>query len=595
MSQFFKFVFASCLGTVLAGVVLFFLGFSAIVGMASKAGDAQPVSIKSNSVLELDFKDLIPEKTNNTEMDPFDVEQQDVVGLNDMVNTIRKAKDDADIKGIYINAPAVVAGKATSSVVRAALNDFKTSGKFIVSYANFYSQGAYYIASVADSILVNPSGGTDFRGLSSMTAYYKGLLDKLDVKYRIFYVGRFKSATEPFRADKMSEENRVQVREYLNGLYDIFVRDIAASRKMSEGDVRKIADDFKGWSAESALKAGLVDRIAYEDQVMDMMRRYIGLDKDAKLNRIDFADYYKARGKKTDFSVKDKIAIIYAEGTIMDGDNNEPGSVYDGKYIKILRKIRQDDNIKAIVLRVNSPGGSALASDNILREIDLCKAAGKSVVVSMGDVAASGGYYIACHADSIFAEPNTITGSIGVFGMVPILQQTMKENLGITYDTVRTGRFSAFGTPFIDFSPEEQQLIQSRVEKIYEDFLSRVSEGRHKTRDQVHEIAQGRVWTGTRAKELGLVDELGGLDRALASAAKLAGIEKYRTAEYPRTPTGIEQLIERFTKKKDRDDSVKSWLVRTELNELYPIYKSLRDIRRTEGIQARMPFELMVY
>lgn len=594
MSQFFKFVFASCLGTILAGILLLFIGIGMVSSLASLAGESQAVAIRPNSVLELDFSTVIPEKTNNVEMSPFDLEQKDVVGLTDMVKTIRKAKSDPDIKGIYINAPAAQMGKATASVLRQALTDFKSEGKFVVAYANFYSQGAYYLVSAADSILVNPSGGVDFRGLSSMNAYYKGLLEKMDIDYRIFYVGKFKSATEPYRFDKMSDENRLQVREYLNGLYDVFIGDIAASRRIEPSELRNIANEFKGWTAQSALAARLVDRVAYEDEALQLMKNKIGLDKDAKLERVDFNDYYKARGKNTDFSVSDKIAVVYAEGTIMDGDNTQPGDVYDEKYMKILRKLRKDDHIKGIVLRVNSPGGSAMASDNILREIDLCKEAGKPVVVSMGDVAASGGYYIACHADSIFAQPNTITGSIGVFGMIPILQRTMKENLGVTYDTVLTGKYSAFGTPFIDFSPEEKQLIQTRVEKIYEDFLSRVSEGRKKTRDQIHEIAQGRVWTGARAKELGLVDELGGLDRAIASAAALAGIEKYRTAEYPRTPNSLEQLMDKLTKKKNREENVQAWIVRSELQEMYPLYKALRDMRRTQGIQARLPYELLI-
>lgn len=594
MSQFFKFVFASCLGTLLAGILLLFIGIGMVSSLASLAGESQAVAIRPNSVLELDFSTVIPEKTNNVEMSPFDLEQKDVVGLTDMVKTIRKAKSDPDIKGIYINAPVAQMGKATASVLRQALTDFKSEGKFVVAYANFYSQGAYYLVSAADSILVNPSGGVDFRGLSSMNAYYKGLLEKMDIDYRIFYVGKFKSATEPYRFDKMSDENRLQVREYLNGLYDVFISDIAATRRIEPSELRNIANEFKGWTAQSALAARLVDRVAYEDEALQLMKDKIGLDKDAKLERVDFNDYYKARGKNTDFSVSDKIAVIYAEGTIMDGDNTQPGDVYDEKYMKILRKLRKDDHIRGIVLRVNSPGGSAMASDNILREIDLCKEAGKPVVVSMGDVAASGGYYIACHADSIFAQPNTITGSIGVFGMIPILQRTMKENLGVTYDTVLTGKYSAFGTPFIDFSPEEKQLIQTRVEKIYEDFLSRVSEGRKKTRDQIHEIAQGRVWTGARAKELGLVDDLGGLDRAIAAAAALAGIEKYRTAEYPRTPNSLEQLMDKLTKKKNRDENVQAWIVRSELQEMYPLYKALRDMRRTQGIQARLPYELLI-
>ncbi len=266
----------------------------------------------------------------------------------------------------------------------------------------------------------------------------------------------------------------------------------------------------------------------------------------------------------------------------------------DGKYVKMLRKIRKDPNIKAIVLRVNSPGGSSLASDNILRELDLCKQAGKPIVVSMGDVAASGGYYIACHADSIFAEPATITGSIGVFGMIPILEKTMRNKLGITFDTVRTQKFAAFGSTVYDFSPEESKLIQDRVDWIYQDFIGKVAVGRHKTPEQVHEIAQGRVWSAAKAKEIGLVDDLGGLDRALAAAAKLAKIEKYRTTEYPQTKSGIEQFIDQITKKKDRDDSVRAWALKQELGEFYPIYKTMKGIKQNNGILFRMPYDLSI-
>jgi protease IV len=595
MNQFFKFLFASCLGTALALLLLTFIGFSMISGLISKASESEKVVLKPNSILELNFESLIPEKTNNTVMDPFDVDQPDIVGLTDMVNMIEKAKEDPDIKGIYLNASTVMAGKATASVLREALINFKSSGKFVVSYANYYTQGAYYIASAADSVLLNPVGGVDFRGLSSMIAFYKGMLDKLDIQFKVFYAGKFKSATEPFRSDKMSEENRLQIREYLNGMYDIFVRNIAAGRKMPEAELRRIADEYEGRSAQTALKSRLIDRIAYEDQAFDLMKERIGLDKNEKLHRITLEEYYRVKGAKTDFSTKDKIAVVYAEGTLMDGENNEPGEIYDGKYVQMLRKIRKDNSIKAVVLRINSPGGSVLASENILREIHLIKEAGKPVVTSMGDYAASGGYYIACNSDSIFAEPNTLTGSIGVFGMVPILQKTMKENLGITYDTVRTGRFSAFGTPFYDFSPEESKIIQDRVEWVYEDFLQKVATGRNKTRDQIHEIAQGRVWPGLKAKEIGLVDAIGGLDRALNAAAKLAGLEKYRTAEYPRTKTGWEQIMDRFTKSKDRDSDVQGWIIRSELAEFYPTYKTLRDMRRTKGLQARLPYDLVIF
>ncbi|MDX1913179.1 MAG: signal peptide peptidase SppA [Saprospiraceae bacterium] len=595
MNQFFKFLFASCLGTALALVLLFFLGIGLVSSLAGSASQQEKVKIRPNSVLELKFTNPIPEKTNNLPMDPFAIEQDDVLGLTDMVAAIERAKTDPDIKGIYINATYLNAGKATSSVLRNALADFKTSGKFVVSYANYYTQNAYYIASVSDSILLNPVGMVDFRGLASTIMFYKGMLDKLDIEMKIFYAGKFKSATEPFRLDKMSDENRMQVREYLSGLYEVFIRDIAAGRNISENDLRRLADQYVGREAKTALENRLVDRIAYEDEAFDLMKNKIGLDKKEKLYRVSVEDYAAAKGKKTNFSVKDKIAVVYAEGTIADGAEGDPGDVYDGKYVKILRKLRQDDNVKAIVLRVNSPGGSVLASENILREIQLCRQAGKPVVVSMGDVAASGGYYIACQADSIFAEPNTITGSIGVFGIVPNLQKTMKENLGITMDTVRTGRYSAFGTPFIQFSPEEEQMIQASIDQIYEDFLQKVATGRHMTRDQVHEIAQGRVWTGTRALEIGLVDGLGGLDRAMASAAKLANLDKYRTVEYPRTSKGFEQFVEQLTKKDNDDEGVKGWVVRRELGEMYPVYKTLRDFRKNQGVQARLPYDLVIY
>lgn len=594
MSQFFKFLFASCLGTALALILLAFIGFSMLAGLAGKATEGKKVAVKANSVLDLDFKTLIPEKTNNVPMDPFNLDQQSVLGLTDMVAAIRRAKDDPDIKGIYINATYIMAGKATSATLRAALKDFKSSGKFIVSYANYYTQGAYYLASVSDSILLNPVGAVDFRGYSSMIAFYKGLLDKLDVQMKIFYAGKFKSATEPFRLDKMSDENRLQVREYLAALYGIFISDVAASRKIPEDELRRIADRFDGRSAETALQARLIDRIAYEDEAFSLIKKKIGLEDKDKLNRISIEDYFENRAKKFDFSTKDKIAVVYAEGTIRDGDRGEPGDIYDGQYVSILRGIRKDDAVKAVVLRINSPGGSVLASENILREVQLCRKAGKPVVVSMGDLAASGGYYIACQADSIFAEPGTITGSIGVFGMIPILQKTMKDNLGITYDTVRTGKYSAFGTPFYDFSPDESAIIQTRIESIYEDFLKKVAEGRHKTRDQVHEIAQGRVWPGAKARQIGLVDDIGGLDRAIAAAARLSGVEKYRTSEFPRTKTGFEQLIDQLTHRKDKDDNVTAAFIRSELGDLYPAYKTLRDIRRNQGIQARLPYELII-
>ncbi len=594
MSQFLKFLFASCLGTALALGLLFSIGIGWAVSMAGSASEKEKVNISHNSVLELDFKKPIPEKTNNLPMDPFDFEQEDLLGLSDMVAGIQRAKEDPDIKGIYLNASIVMLGKASAATLRNALADFRTSGKFIVSYAHYYTQGAYYLASVADSIMMSPQGVVDFRGYSSTITYYKGLLDKLDVQMRIFYCGKYKSATEPFRADKMSEENRLQIREYITPLYDIFITDVAKSRNIQETELRQIAERYDGFSAEKAKQARLIDRFAYEDEVFAMIKNRIGLGEKDKLNRVSLEDYFKARGKKTNFSIKDKIAVVYAEGEILDGDQGEAGTILDGKYVKMLRKIRKDESIKAIVLRVNSPGGSALASDNILRELDLCRKAGKPIVVSMGDVAASGGYYIACHADSIFAEPATITGSIGVFGMIPILEKTMRNKLGITFDTVRTQKFSAFGSTVYDFSPEESKIIQDRVDWIYQDFLGKVAAGRRRSPEQIHEIAQGRVWSAAKAKEIGLVDDLGGLDRALAAAAKLANLEKYRTTEYPQTKSGMEQFLDKLMHKKERDENIRAWALRQEFGEFYPIFKTVQGFRQNNGILFRMPYELSV-
>ncbi|MEY3240473.1 MAG: hypothetical protein RIR11_1911 [Bacteroidota bacterium] len=596
MPQFLKYLFASCLGTALALGLLFFLGFSAIAGMISSASEDKAVSVTENSVLDLRFNAMIPEKTNNTEMDPFDLEQSNVVGATDIIKMIRLAKEDGNIKGIYLHPEMVATGKASAANIRAALEDFKTSGKFIVAYGDFYTQSAYYMASVADSVYLNPVGAVEFKGYAATITFFKEMLDKLDIQLRIFYAGQFKSATEPYRLDKMSDQNRMQTRVYLNALYDIFINDIARSRHIAPEELRAIADRYEGYSAELALKNKLVDRIAHEDIALNAMKTRIGLGEKDKLNKISMSDYYVAKGKGIDLSTaKDKIAIVYAEGTITDGKSSEPNSITDGNYVKILRKIRNDDRIKAVVLRINSPGGSVLASENIFREVMLCKQAGKAIVVSMSNVAASGGYYIGCQADSIFAEPGTITGSIGVFGMIPILQKTMKKNLGITVDTVKTGKFSAFGTPLLDFSDEEGKIIQSRIEATYEDFLQKVSVGRHKTRDQIHEVAQGRVWPGQKAKEIGLVDEIGGLDRAIAAAAKLANLEKYKTKEYPETKTGIEQFIEKYTNKSNREDAVSNAVVKAELGDLYPVYRSFREMQQARGIQARMPYELTIF
>lgn len=595
MNQFWKFLFASCLGTALALMLLIFIGVGVVGSIAGSASKAeQKVTIKPNSILDLRFDQIsIPEKTNNVPIDPFDLKQKDVLGLHDMVKAIQTAQKDDNIKGIYFQAMNVPAGMASTTVLRDALNDFRESGKFILAYAPLYSQNAYYLASVADSILLNPMGAVDFRGLSSLIPFFKGGLDRLSVDMNIFYAGKFKSATEPFRLEKMSEENRLQVRTYLDALNRQMMQGVSATRRIPEAELYQIADRFDGRNADGALEHRLVDRICYEDEAHASLKNRLGLGEKDKLSLVSVGDYFKSKVPKGDFKAKDKIAVVYAEGSIGDGKKGEPGEIVDGDYVKILRKIRKDDKIKAVVLRINSPGGSVLASENILREVQLIRESGKAVVSSMGDVAASGGYYIACQSDSIFAEPNTITGSIGVFGIVPMVNRTMKDKFGITFDTVRTGKHSAFGTPFIPFSEEEKRMVQQEIDRIYSDFLQRVAKGRNMSTEAVHEIAQGRVWPGDKALQIGLVDGLGGMDRALGAAASLANIETYRVVEYPQVKTGLERLLEELAGT-SKEDVLMNRVASRELGSMYPLYRQMRDLQRQQGVQARLPFELLI-
>ena len=585
MRQFLKFLFASCLGVFLAMFVLFMVGTWALSSSVSRA--AAPQKVKPNSVLHLKFDKSVPEKTNNLQRDPMNFSTVDIVGLKDMLGAIEAAKDDDNIKGIFIDAMSVQMGHATASKIRDALVDFKQSDKFIVAHAKYYTQGAYFLASTADKLYVHPLGGLDFRGFSSERAFYKNFLDKLGIKMQIFWAGQFKSASEPYRLNEMSEESKLQVREYLQALYEVYLNKISETRSVPVEELKTIADQLLIQNAKDAVKYKLADQQAYKDEVLVDLRNRLGLKEKAKINSVTVENYYKGAKKKQDFSVKDKIAVVFAEGGIVMG-NGQVGSVGDDKYSKIIRDLRKKDDIKAIVLRVNSPGGSALASENIWRELQLAKEEGKVVVASMGDVAASGGYYIACNAQKIFAENNTITGSIGVVGSVPSFEKMLDEKLGINFDTVKTSQFASGISPFNDISEEEMRLIQLGVEEMYQTFLTRVAEGRNMTVEEVHKIAQGRVWVGNKAKSLGLVDEIGGLDQALAEAASLAGLEKYRTTEYPRIKDPIQQFIEDYM----GGGFTPKVALRKELGDLYPHFEYLKTIKEFKGIQAIMPFHI---
>jgi len=590
MQQFFKFVFASCLGVLLSTLVLSFLAIALVGGAAASLGTKEAVAVKPNSVLEINFNDVLPEKTNNVAQDGFTLENDDVVGLFDMIDAIEHAKTDDDIKGIYLNLNGVPGGMATRSNIRAALLDFKETGKFVVAYSKYYTQSAYYLASVADDISVHPVGGIDFRGFGMQIPFFKNALDKLGVKMEVYYAGQFKSATEPYRLTEMSAQSRKQIKEYLEPLYQIFLDDIGESRGIASSEVRRIANEWLVREAEDAVTYKLADRVGYKDEVLDVLREKLGLESDDKIYKVDIQDYAGKAGGKTDYSVKDKIAVIYAEGNIVMG-KDATGAVADDDYGPMIRKIRQDDKIKGIVLRVNSPGGSALTSESLWRELDLAKKDGKPVVVSMGDYAASGGYYIACMADKIFAEPNTITGSIGIFSMIPNASELMNEKIGVSLDTLNLGQYASSFNLFHDHAPKEAAILQQMTNSGYELFLKRVADGRDMTRDEVHAIAQGRVWTGEKAKELGLVDELGGLEAALAEAQKLAALDEYRVTEYPKVKDPFQQFMEKWLDLPTaKASATKQAMLKEEMGELYPYYQHLKQMQEMKGPQARMPF-----
>lgn len=586
MSQFFKNVLASCLGVTLAFVIVFFAII--FIGVAAGSGGEKTVSVSDNTVLHLTFDQPVPEQTNNLELSNFSLNPKDVLGLTDIVETIEHAATDDKIKGIYLNPEnGLGMGMASAATVRKAIIKFKESGKFVIANSKYYTQGAYYLASAADTVYVNPLGSIDFHGFSAMIPFFKDMLDRVGIKMEVFYAGDFKSATEPFRLNKMTDKNRQQMREFLEPVYTHFLTDIGASRKMDVATLRQIADSLKVRTAEDAVALGMVDKIGYTDEIIAQMKQRMGLKEKAEVKVVGLEDYAASFTKKGDYKSKERIALVFAEGDILMNEGDR-GTIVDQKYVKLLREIRKDDKIKAIVLRVNSGGGSAIASENIWRELQLAKEAGKKIVVSMGDYAASGGYYIACNADKILAEPNTLTGSIGVFSLMPNASKLFDEKLGIHWDTVKTAKYSTGVNPFYDISPVEAQQLTYSTQAMYATFLKRVADGRGMTVDSVHQIAQGRVWVGEKAKQIGLVDEIGDLERGLALAAELSGLENYRLVEYPKQMDPIQELINEFTGQGE-DNGIQSRAMERELSEIYPNYKQVKSWLKMEGVQARLP------
>jgi len=589
MREFFKYVFATVVGVVISLVLFFVFLVVLIVGVVKSSLNEDKVSVSNNSVLFINLDQAITERTTE---DPFSKlpvvgsEGNKSIGFNEVILALREAKNDDNIKCVYLTVSSPQAGFATMREIRDALIDFKTSKKKIIAYSEVYTQGAYYLASVADKVYLNPEGALEFKGFKSQTMFFKGALDKLGVEAQIVRVGNYKSAVEPFFTDKMSDKNREQVTAYLNGLYETFLDGIAKSRNISAPVLHQIAEDYKIQQPADAVAYKMVDGLRYKDEIIEELKSISGKDKKNNLSTVTINEYARNVSKDQDNNAKNKVAVIYANGDITGGEGSDQ-QIGSERISRAIRKARLDSSVKAIVLRVNSPGGSALASDVIWREIVLSKKI-KPVIASFGDVAASGGYYIACAADSIFVQPNTITGSIGVFGIIPNLQKLYNEKLGITFDGVKTGKYADIMSTDRPMTAGERLIIQNDVNRVYSSFITRVADGRKRTKAYIDSVAGGRVWVGTDAVRIGLADRTANFNQAIVSAAKKANIKEYSIVEYPEMLDPFKSLMENTTEK------VKMYYAKQELGANYTIYQQIKSAISRSGIQTRMPFEIKV-
>lgn len=584
--KFWRVVFGSMLGFFFSTILVSILYFAMMVGMIASLSSAaeETKTIKDNSILKIDLSMPISERSIAT---PFDgmSNYNTPTGLNDILASLKAAANDPKIKGIFLCAPEVSASPATMKEIHDALVNFKKSGKFIYAYSDSYGQNGYYLATTADKIVMNPTGNLLLKGYAFQIMFYKGLLDKLDVDVQVIRHGQFKSAVEPYILDKMSEANNKQMTVLVNSLWSSLSKDIATSRGISVERLNQIVDNLSCFSPDSALRMKLVDQLAYSGDMERMLKNKVAMGENEKLNFVTISNYVKSI--KNDSKASDKIAVVYAVGEIRDGKGDNDAGIFSDSFIKEFRKAYKNKDVKAIVLRVNSPGGSAMASENIWREIALAKKAGKIVVTSMGDYAASGGYYISCNSDYIFAQPNTLTGSIGVFGMIPSLQKALQNKLGVTIDGVKSNQHSDFMTGFRAMDESELAVMQNMVEQTYGLFTKRVADGRKMKVAEVDSIGQGRVWAGKDAIAIGLVDKLGSLDDAIAKAAQLAKVSNYKLVYYPQQKSFFEKL---FTAKDDEVDMA----MKSKLGDLYFMYQGLNQVLSREGVQARMPMEITI-
>ena len=588
MKNFLKYTLATITGIIIISILFFIVmlaSFSAIVSSGNK-----PVTISNNSILVLKAGQTIPDRGDQNPLAGIDflsMTLSPAPGLNEILHNIEKATVDTKIKGILIENGLMASGWATTEEMREALKKFRESGKFVISYTDYVlTQECYYLSTAANRIYINPGSMVDFKGLSSEVMFYKKALEKIGVEVQVTRHGKFKGAVEPFILDKLSEENRAQIKDYAGSLWNQIIEDISKSRNITADHLNKIADDLDGNLASRALDSKLIDRLMYRDELIDTLKNLSGIASGKDLNLVSMTKYGKVPEIKSTYS-KNKIAVIYASGNIVmgKGGNDNIGGNY---YAEVIRKARLDTSIKAIVLRVNSPGGNAIAADIMWRELVLA-AEKKPLVISMGNYAASGGYYISAPAARIYADPMTISGSIGVFGMIPNAGKLLEDKLGLRTEIVSTNKNSDFPSILRPMNPYEKEMMQMSVEKIYSEFVSRVASGRKMSPGSVDSIGQGRVWSGTSAMKIGLVDEIGGLKEAVQGAAKLAGIEPFTVRELPVLEDPYMRIISQL------GGEVRMSLLKNELGESVKYYNMLREIKDMSGIQARLPYFLDVH
>jgi protease-4 len=589
MKNFLKYTLATITGIIITSILFFVVmlaSLSALVASGDKA-----VSIKDNTVLVLKAGITIPDRGNQNPLagfDLFDMTLTSTPGLNEILQNIEKATYDKKVRGILIENGLLPSGWATTEEIRNALENFRMKGKFVISYSDYVlTQECYYLSTAADKIYINPGSMIDFKGLSSEVMFYKKALEKIGVEVQVTRHGKFKGAVEPFLLDKLSDENRAQIKDYAGSIWNHVIDDISKSRGITVQQLNVLADNLAGNIASKALEAKLVDGLMYRDQLIDTLKSLSGTSADKELELVSMFKYTKVPDPNKTFSVKNRISVIYAEGNIVTGKGND-NNIGGNYYADVIRKERKDTSVKAIVLRVNSPGGAAIAADIIWRELELASKV-KPVVVSMGNYAASGGYFISAPATKIYADPTTISGSIGVFGLIPNAGKLLEQKLGLSTEIVSTNKNSEFPSIYRPMNSYEKEMMQLSIEQIYSDFVNKVAAGRKLTYQSVDSIGQGRVWSGTSALKVNLVDEMGGLEAAIKGAAELAGIEKYSIRELPVIEDPYTKILSQL------GGEIRMNILKKELGESVKYYNMVQELKDLSGIQARLPYFIEIH